>query len=1490
MVYSKKLLISALALCGAMPAMAATCTSQSSGNWGAAGTWSCGNVPTSADSVVISSSHTVTLNVNSNNITALTVLGTLSDSGTRVLNLAGNLAVNGTINLTGSAITLQSNSVWSGTATGNAITATALNLGNGDLTFSSSTIAYTISLTGSTPMTRGGGSFNNNGANKLVTVRMSGANQSWTLFSTQYPNLTLAGSGTKTYGASAITVLGNLTVDSGVTLNITAATSTNFLGGNVTNNGSFSAPPGSGTWQFNGTSLQTISGGLTLYNMVVANTNGVALSNGNLAIGSGSSGSLNLSTGNVITGVNAVTISTPCNNNLISGNGWINGNLQLTFPGFSTTCTFRVGDNNYVAPIVLNLPFSGSIGSVSGLTLTGSTTGSEHPNIATSGLNAAKSVNRYWTLGAAGDTFGCVPLGSDSFNVGRYTATFQFPAANVDSGASTSALKVGRYFGDWAAPSSSATTSTSTSIDVSASNGTASFGMFAIGEVSGSPSGNGTSSACSAVTALADYRMDESSWNGTAGEVLDSSGNGYHGRGAIANGSTSLPTTASGSAAYTSGTQSTCSYGQFDTSSSTVRTYTYVDVSALPTLPAKFTIGGWIRSTDVSRSGQRVLVRDDAQDGWAISLGDRSSGRLRLFNRGVSLSGGVTGDGDDGSCGVFCLDTNAVITNNNWFYIAAVVDTVARATTLYVFNSSGTRVAKVSANYSGTWSTGSGKTAIGGETASSSEGQGSGFHFNGNIDELQIYATTLTETQIGTLLTRTRSCSGLNHVEFVHDANGLTCTPEEVTVLGCTTSASCYGNSSNQTGGSFTITPTTPSGATWCTAATCGTGEVISGSITVSNGQKIYLKKTTTGTITLAGNSSATSSAIQCYNTAASSSSCSMDFADAGFIFTETTSQTTASSISSQIAGSTSGTYYLRAVKTNALTKSCEGALSGTTAVEMAYECNSNPSTCASSNLLTLTANSANTTLTRNDSGSISSYQSVSLAFDTNGNAPFTLNYADVGSIKLWARKTPSGSLNTTLAGSSNAFVVKPYDFGISASCSGTSNSAPTDATGAKFCPAGGTFSATVTSRTASGATTPSFGRCNSGGSTACTAASESVGMSYALLSPTGGNSGSLAGTTTLTGSNFSSGVATLSNLSWSEVGIITMTASNGNYLTNNLSTCGSTPAPGDACRDTYGRVNVGRFYPKYFALTLTPQANCTGFVYGGRAGSPVVTGQPFTVTATAKNALSPAGTTLNYTYSATAAQRYAQAVNLSLAAGGSVGALYTGATSGGTSAVPAATFNNGVGTVAYNSATYPLISYVFTTSPTAPTTMTVHADDADTATSASTGDASIQARFGRLRLFNAFGSGKTTLSLPFQTQYWSGSSWVINSGDSCSDDNLSAAKFYRSSTLSSISSISFANGSGNLVLAAPASNATGSMDIAANLGTSGSDKSCLAPDSTTSQHGGSPANMPWLRSQNGSLAPDCSTLPYNRDPSARATFGIYSPETRRTIHVREQF
>ena len=63
-------------------------------------------------------------------------------------------------------------------------------------------------------------------------------------------------------------------------------------------------------------------------------------------------------------------------------------------------------------------------------------------------------------------------------------------------------------------------------------------------------------------------------------------------------------------------------------------------------------------------------------------------------------------------------------------------------------------------------------------------------------------------------------------------------------------------------------------------------------------------------------------------------------------------------------------------------------------------------------------------------------------------------------------------------------------------------------------------------------------------------------------------------------------------------------------------------------------------------------------------------------------------------------------------------------------------------------------------------------------------------------------------------------------------------------------------------------------------LGATTTDQSCLAAHPATTG-----AALPWLRSQQGSCA-----ATWDRDPAARASFGIYAPETRKTLHVREIF
>ena len=82
-----------------------------------------------------------------------------------------------------------------------------------------------------------------------------------------------------------------------------------------------------------------------------------------------------------------------------------------------------------------------------------------------------------------------------------------------------------------------------------------------------------------------------------------------------------------------------------------------------------------------------------------------------------------------------------------------------------------------------------------------------------------------------------------------------------------------------------------------------------------------------------------------------------------------------------------------------------------------------------------------------------------------------------------------------------------------------------------------------------------------------------------------------------------------------------------------------------------------------------------------------------------------------------------------------------------------------------------------------------------------------------------------------------------------------------------------------NLGAPSPAGSSV-SFDLALNLGSGAADLSCQASHPTSTG-----AARPWLRSRNGSCA-----ATYDRDPGARASFGIFAPETRRTVHAREMF
>lgn len=885
---------------------------------------------------------------------------------------------------------------------------------------------------------------------------------------------------------------------------------------------------------------------------------------------------------------------------------------------------------------------------------------------------------------------------------------------------------------------------------------------------------------------LGSWHMDEGSWSGTAGEVIDSSGNNNHGRARIAAGSSPLPSTTSGSAAYTSGAQSTCRYGAFDGTGSPARTYSYVELSGFPSLPNGFTFAAWIRSTNASAQHQRILVRDDAQNGWGLSLADGTgSPELRFFNRNVTNNGAVTGQGTNPNCGVFCVDTNPVLTSNAWYYVAASVDTTAKTVTLYVYNQGASLLAKATGAYSGNWVDGTGTVAIGGETAASSEGQQTSWHFLGNIDEVNIYSGALSQTNIESLLPTVRTCPAPDHYELQVASSGVACMGTDVTVRACADSAvPC--NQDNSV--SSNVTLSTDAGALNATTFALSAGSATT---------KIKYPAATDGaqaTVTLQSVATAATNATKCCtgtSSCAVANSCKTTFNTAGFIFSN--NATGSGDIAFGTAGTTNTNAYLRAVKTNTTTGACVARLTGTQSVKMAYQC-INPTTCSTASGQTLTLNG--TPVQKNNAAvapaSIAyGVPDVSLNFDSNGSAPIPINYTDVGQIKLWASLGLSATATEpayTLTGASNDFVIKPANIVVSAvsTLGNVTNPGKTNEPAGGFVSAGTKFKVSIQALNSNGAVTPNFGNETNSQKDRLTLVENS------LVYPTVANGGSLSALGYTAASWVADGAPGYSfsnaEVSWPQVGSITIMpglGGTGGYL-------GAGPVGGTASG------TIGRFYPDHYRLvpaSTNVTNGCGSFSYMGQPNiviAPYVRAEAVDDSVVsnyhdqrANPAVVPRYGTLTSGNDTTLAKPVYVAENNSSATN-----------LGGRLTVPSGSWNQGIysnpliSTFAranlpdgpYNSLRIG-VSGITNAFDTSSTTLSGTRDMlSNTAIAfkdpANPGSKLLNLLFGRVRLDSAFGPETVDLPVYFATEFWTGGTYTssgptsgyfaINTADSC--------------------------------------------------------------------------------------------------------------------------
>ncbi|MCR4298291.1 MAG: hypothetical protein NUV75_06000 [Gallionella sp.] len=509
---------------------------------------------------------------------------------------------------------------------------------------------------------------------------------------------------------------------------------------------------------------------------------------------------------------------------------------------------------------------------------------------------------------------------------------------------------------------------------------------------------------------------------------------------------------------------------------------------------------------------------------------------------------------------------------------------------------------------------------------------------------------------------------------------------------------------------------------------------------------------------------------------------------------------------------------------------------------------------------------------------------------------PYIFNYADVGAVNLWMQN--SASLGQV--GASGTFVVKPGGFvlsGIMRTSDSFANPAAADAAGVKFVKAGEMFSVTVTATTCApasatctvaGVATPNYGN---------ETAAESVMLASALVAPAGGSNPAVGGAFGAFGAAHPSGlpagaggVAHGTAFTWDEVGIINLTPSvgDGDYL-----------GLGDVTGTASG--NVGRFFPDHFALSGMPIVNrilsgCvpdSSFTYAGEEFQA-------TFTLEARNAANIP--TANYL----TANGYAKldgtaptnfnfgAIDLAdavppLTATPSV-VLTLGTSSGSWTAGGQGTFNVNltVNRAAAPDPDGPFESFNLGVDPIDTDGVKLASYNLDVNNDATNDHSLVGAskiRFGRLKLSNAHGSELLNLPIPIQTQYWNGISFVTNGEDYCTQigaTNIGLANYTKNLALGETvisTGTAFNAGVGSLILSKPGATNDGSVDLVINLSATATEAPCitLTPDPVTVG-----ANLGYLRGKWCGAA-------YDKDPSVRATFGVYKGNNE-FIYLRESY
>ncbi|NOJ13404.1 LamG domain-containing protein [Vibrio splendidus] len=650
--------------------------------------------------------------------------------------------------------------------------------------------------------------------------------------------------------------------------------------------------------------------------------------------------------------------------------------------------------------------------------------------------------------------------------------------------------------------------------------------------------------------AVALYHLDETSWNGSNNEIVDSSGNQLHGR--AVNGLTAKPSS-DFSAIPTINSLGTCGFGGFNNNSNQ---YINIPHNNNLNIDKNLTISAWVKPVSYPRSGLHSILSKDNNYEFHLN----SSGKIFWWWQDKNKNG-------NGNVQTRTLTSEVSIPINKWSFITLRYDSESysnnKSLASIFINGEEKGELLINANR---------KLVNNAKPLQIGQDQNfSGRAFDGYIDEIQIFDKPFNNNQILHLYNQTHLCSdmpdnSIDHFELEHSGSELTCNAEEVAIRACA-NESC---SELVTGDiDVTLSP----------AAVAGGGGWVGGNqIQLSGGTGIYsVRKNIAGNLNIGVISSEPTvkpgGEILCSSAGGElgSGNCSIEFYESGFVL----------EVPDKIAGR-AVTGRIKAVKSSDDAQKCLPSFQNTSKNLEFFGKYITPdsSVIIGSPTIGLKVGSVEQDLAM----SSSSLKVFAVDFDNNGEAEFDVNYIDAGKLQLNAQYEGSDDeLGLDMRGAAQ-FVSFPKQFNVQArNITGSSGSCITgDLTCAVFAKAGEAFTLNIWTSGDTGVVTPNF-------------SAQDIALSHELKAPivTGTESG-LLGNASYSHIAISSGINSVAQ-SVSEVGVF-------NFLVEELpSYLGSNSFTVQGAQTG----SVGRFTPYYLHLNgNTPSFTeaCSPFTYLGQA------------------------------------------------------------------------------------------------------------------------------------------------------------------------------------------------------------------------------------------------------------------------------------------------